>query len=71
MNIRRDVGVTWLWYRDRSGTARQVKLAFTDFAMPDDFLRVSAGRCAFHMDGLKALVEQIARLKRQLGERDR
>jgi hypothetical protein len=68
LNIRRDVGVTWLWYRDRSGIARQVKLAFTDFAMPDDFLRVSAGRCAFHIDGLKELVEQVTRLKRRLDE---
>jgi len=45
-----------------------VKLAFTDFAMPDDFLRLSAGRCAFHIDGLKELVEQVTRLKRRLDE---
>jgi len=69
LHTRVAAGVAWLWYSDRQGKSRQVKLAFTDLAEPDDFQRVSAGRCAFHIDGLKELVGQVARLRRQLRDR--
>jgi len=66
LHTRVAAGVAWLWYSDRQGISRQVKLAFTNLAEPDDFLRVSAGRCPFHIDGLKELVDQVARLRRRL-----
>ena len=66
LHTRVAADITWLWYRDHQDTARQVKLDFTDLADLDDFVRVSAGRSSFHIDGLKELVDQVARLRRRL-----
>ena len=65
VHTRIDRGVEWIWYLDRRGTARQVKRAFTNLTKPDDFLDQAAGRCAFHMRDLVALVAVIARLARR------
>ena len=48
-------GVGWVYYTADDGALRTIRQAWTSFAAEDPFVRVSAGRSAFHVSDLLAL----------------
>ncbi len=56
------VGVGLVHYTDDDGTVRTMRQAFTSVAAVDPFVRVAAGRPAFHVPDLLALSALLADL---------
>ena len=49
-------GVGWVYYTADDGALRTMRQAWTSFAAEDPFVRVAAGRSAFRISDLLALV---------------
>ena len=49
-------GVGWVYYTADDGALRTIRQAWTSFAAEDPFVRVAAGRSAFRISDLLALV---------------
>jgi hypothetical protein len=53
-------------YRAADGTLPSIAVTLTDFAPPDAFCRVAAGRAAFHMIDLLALSTLLDQIGKRL-----
>ena len=53
-------------YRAADGTLPSIAVTLTDFAPPDPFRRVAAGRAAFRMIDLQALSTLLDQIEKRL-----
>jgi hypothetical protein len=57
-------------YRAADGTLPSIAVTLTDFAPPDAFRRVAAGRAAFRVVDLLALYALLEQIEKRLGGDD-
>jgi hypothetical protein len=58
---------SYLYFHDETGRLRQIPSAWTDFAEPDAFVEIAAGRSALHGRSLLELAELVEHFAKRSG----